>query len=146
MTSRITVFDVADYILTKSDEPLLSSKLQRLCYYSQAWHLAWEGVPLFEEDFDAWMFGPMCPELYAWHKGELKVSKCVEGNYGKLTRNQMDSIDSVMEFYGSRDSYYLTQLSIAESPWRDARVNIRPGQKEGPTIPKESLTTYYASL
>ena len=41
------VFDVAQYILKKSGT-LTTMKLQKLLYYSQAWSLAWDGVPLFK--------------------------------------------------------------------------------------------------
>lgn len=44
------IFDTARYILEQAG--LVSPmKLQRLCYYCQAWHLAWEGHELFPEDF-----------------------------------------------------------------------------------------------
>ncbi len=46
------VFDVAKYILEKTGT-ISTWKLQKLCYYSQAWELAWTGNPLFEEDFEA---------------------------------------------------------------------------------------------
>lgn len=57
-----TVFDVTKYILHKCGE-MSVWKLQKLCYYSQAWHLAWTGNPIFEEDFEAWANGPVCPEF-----------------------------------------------------------------------------------
>lgn len=36
----INIFDVAKYIL-ELEGPMTPMKLQRLCYYSQAWSLAW---------------------------------------------------------------------------------------------------------
>ena len=45
------VFDVAKYILQRTGK-ISTWKLQKLCYYSQAWTLAWTGKPLFEEEFD----------------------------------------------------------------------------------------------
>ena len=43
-------------------------KLQKLVYYAQAWHLALRDVPLFEEDFEAWVHGPVIPALYQEYK------------------------------------------------------------------------------
>jgi uncharacterized phage-associated protein len=43
------VHDVAAYILEKVGEPISTMKLQKLVYYSQAWHLAWDEEPLFFE-------------------------------------------------------------------------------------------------
>ena len=58
-----TVFDVAFYILDKLGD-MSTMKLQKLCYYAQAWSLAWDGFPLFDEEFQAWANGPVCRELY----------------------------------------------------------------------------------
>jgi len=64
--------DVGRYILEKSGE-ITAMKLQKLLYYSQAWHLVWDERPLFTEDFQAWANGPVIPELYHMHKGKFKV-------------------------------------------------------------------------
>ena len=53
-----SVFDVAKYILHKSGR-LSTWKLQKLCYYAQAWEIAWTETPIFEEDFEAWANGPV---------------------------------------------------------------------------------------
>ena len=68
-----TVFDVAFYILDKLGD-MSTMKLQKLCYYAQAWSLAWDGVPLFNEDFQAWANGPVCRELYEFHRGEFLIN------------------------------------------------------------------------
>ena len=45
-----TIFDVASYILSKQG-PMTTMKLEKLCYYAQAWSLVWDedairrGVP-----------------------------------------------------------------------------------------------------
>jgi uncharacterized phage-associated protein len=48
-------------------------KLHKLLYYAQAWHLVWEGEPLFPEQIEAWAGGPVIPELYKFHKGYYKI-------------------------------------------------------------------------
>lgn len=146
MNDTVTIFDVASYFLSKSGcDSLPVTKLHRLCYYAQAWHLAWEGEPLFGEDFEAWLFGPICPELREWHRGSFKVSECLEGDSTKFTKSQQESIDSVWDFYGHRKSYWLTQLSLQEGPWQNARPNWY-SKVEGPVIKKSDLAVYYRNL
>ena len=41
-----TVHDVAAFILERLGS-MTAMKLQKLCYYSHAWHLVWEERPLF---------------------------------------------------------------------------------------------------
>ena len=67
------VFDTAKYILEQSG-PMSTMKLQKLCYYSQAWSLVWDDSPLFEEDFQAWANGPVCPELFFKTQGKYSVN------------------------------------------------------------------------
>ena len=49
--------DVAEYIL-KLHGPMTVMKLQKLCYYAQAWSLVWDDRPLFKERLEAWANGP----------------------------------------------------------------------------------------
>jgi uncharacterized phage-associated protein len=46
------VQDVAAHVL-RARGPLSAMKLQKLCYYSYGYHLAWEDRPLFPEHFEA---------------------------------------------------------------------------------------------
>lgn len=41
------VFDTAKYILEFRGK-MSTMKLQKLCYYSQAWALVWDDAPLFD--------------------------------------------------------------------------------------------------
>ena len=81
-----TVFDVAKYILQKLGT-LSTWKLQKLCYYAQAWEIAWTETPIFDEDFEAWANGPVCSLLFAAHKGKYIISEneFVHGNPDNLT-------------------------------------------------------------
>lgn len=53
-----TIFDAAKFILEQLGQ-MSTMKLQKLCYYAQAWSLVWDDAPLFEEDFQAWANGPV---------------------------------------------------------------------------------------
>jgi uncharacterized phage-associated protein len=44
--------------------PIDQMKLQKLLFYAHAWHLAYKGTPLFEEDFEAWPWGPVVRDVY----------------------------------------------------------------------------------
>ncbi|OQP53774.1 hypothetical protein A4H97_23045 [Niastella yeongjuensis] len=39
-------------------------KLQKLVYFAQGAHLAKHGTPLINETFQAWLYGPVIPEIY----------------------------------------------------------------------------------
>jgi uncharacterized phage-associated protein len=44
--------------------PITQMKLQKLLFYAHAWHLATQNRPLFEEDFEAWAWGPVVRDVY----------------------------------------------------------------------------------
>ena len=59
---------IAQLLLSKAAEgnqELMSNlKLQKMLYYEQGFHLAAFDTPLFDENIEAWMFGPVVPEVY----------------------------------------------------------------------------------
>ena len=76
-------------------------KLQKLIYYSQAWSLVWDDEPLFPERIEAWINGPVVPELYERHKGEFKVTaEIVGGKYGRAISNFLQGF-SIALFVGT---------------------------------------------
>lgn len=142
-----TVFDVAKYILHKLG-PLSTWKLQKLCYYSQAWSLAWTGDPLFEEDFEAWRNGPVCPDLFRKHRGRFVITEALfnYANYDNLTDDEKDTINIVLQTYGSMAPYELRAHTHAEKPWQDARGNLGEMDVGRNIITKEAMGNYYGSL
>lgn len=140
------VFDTAKYILEKSGS-MSTMKLQKLCYYSQAWSLVWDDSPLFEEDFQAWANGPVCPVLFYATQGKYSVSASDETlGTGDLSDNQKDTIDKVLEYYGGHDAQWLSQLTHMEDPWIKAREGVPPGRGCSNVITKESMAEYYGGL
>ena len=140
------VFDTAKYILEQSGT-MSTMKLQKLCYYSQAWSLVWDDCPLFREDFQAWANGPVCPELFYKTQGKYSVSASDEdGGDGDLSENQIDTIDRVLAYYGSHDAQWLSQLTHMEAPWLHAREGIPSGGGCSNIITKESMALYYGGL
>ena len=87
------VFDTAKYILDQKGS-MSAMKLQKLCYYSQAWSLVWDDRPLFNEEFQAWANGPVCPELFQKTKGKYLIKSADEtGGEEDLDDNQKDTIN-----------------------------------------------------
>ena len=140
------VFDTAKYILEQRGK-MSTMKLQKLCYYSQAWSLVWDDAPLFDEEFRAWANGPVCEELFRRTQGQFYAN--VEDEYGgdgDLTDNQKDSINIVLAHYADHDAQWLSRLSHMEEPWKNARLNLDDTDRGHEIITKESMAVYYGSL
>ena len=139
-----TVFDVASYILQKKGR-MSTWKLQKLCYYSQAWNLVWTEKPLFDEDFEAWSNGPVCRELFYKHKGIFLIDK-IEGNPHALIPAEKETVDMVLRDYGDMDAYELRELTHSEDPWKNARNGLGIGVPCDVVITKDAIGEYYGGL
>ncbi|MFN7716466.1 MAG: Panacea domain-containing protein [Pseudanabaenaceae cyanobacterium] len=139
--------DVAKYILTKTGE-MTAMKLQKLVYYSQAWSLVWDESSLFDEDIQAWANGPVVPVLYEYHRGQFKVNKdtFADGDINALTPNQQDSINKVLEALQEKSGQWLSDLTHMESPWKDARGDLKPAERSDKVISLAAMYEYYSIL
>ena len=117
------VFDVASYILQEKG-PMAHMKLQRLCYYSQAWHFEWDKRLLFRERIEAWANGPVIPKLYEKYRGFFHITKGPNGRPENLTIREIETIDAVLEAYGDLTAHELSELSHNEIPCRKARIGL----------------------
>ncbi len=142
-----SVLDVAAYILRKAG-PMSAMKLQKLCYYSQAWHLVWDERPLFPEDVRAWANGPVVYDLYQKHRGQFTVREIVGGNPHDLDSSERETVDAVLQFYGQRTAHDLSELTHREDPWRLARerAHLRPGERGDAIITHADMAEYYDGL
>lgn len=128
---------------------MTAMKLQKLAYYSQAWHLVWEDRQLFNDRIRAWANGPVAPSLYRQHRGKFRVSAGnFEGDGSKLSPKQRSTVDAVIEFYGCKSGAELSELTHAEAPWRDARIHagLAPGERGDALIHLDSMAEYYGGL
>jgi len=123
-------------------------KLQKLVYYSQAWSLVWDDAPLFDERIEAWANGPVVPLLFEAHKGRYIVSANFfrNGDSSRLTENQRDTINRVVDFYGNKSAQWLSDLAHSEAPWIDARKGIPDGERGNSVISLDSMASYYESI
>lgn len=142
----VSVFDVATYILKKCGV-MSTMKLQKLVYYAQAWSLVWDEEPLFKEKIRAWANGPIVRELFDAHQGMFKVShRAFDGKPAKLSADQRETADAVIKYYGTKDPQWLSDLTHAEDPWRNARRGLPEGERGNAEITNKAMYEYYSSL
>ena len=139
------VLDVAAYILRKQG-PMTAMKLQKLVYYSQAWSLVWHSKPLFRNAIEAWANGPVVRALYNAHRGQFRLTKIPEGRVSGVKPTDRRVIDPVLKYYGSQTPQWLSELTHAEDPWKDARQGMAPGTRGQRTITHAAMDEYYGSL
>ncbi len=144
--SNYTCFDIADYFLHLANETgayLSNLKLQKLVYYSQAWYLANHDKTLFDEDFQAWVHGPVIYSLWKKYKEFSYSPILVDKEKPKMDKNTWNFLESVAESYFSEDAYTLELMTHKEDPWILARNGIAPDETCSFIITKENMRTYF---
>jgi uncharacterized phage-associated protein len=147
---QITCEIVADYFLAlanETGETITNLKLQKLVYYAQAWYLANFKTPLFKEDFEAWVHGPVIPQLYHQYKEKgsepiLTTKKLneVKVNFDSKT---LEFLDMVANAYISEGGYKLELMTHQEKPWQTARQGYEADQTCKVIISKDVMKEYY---
>ena len=140
------VEDVAAYIL-RARGPMSAMKLQKLVYYSHAWHLVWEERPLFAAPIQAWANGPVVPALYHYHRGLLTLSDgSIDGDPAILSADEASTIDAVLAAYGEKTAHWLSELTHSELPWQEAREGLQPMERGTTVISDAAIHAYYDGL
>lgn len=149
MPDLIAPQNVADFLLVESRERgelLTNLKLQKLLYYAQAWHLALKGKSLFQEDFKAWVHGPVLISQYhrfrdfQWRPIEMDVARpAIEA---ELERYLVEIIDE----FGVESAVSLELMTHREKPWLEARGDLPPDQPSNAKISKDTMRAFYRAL
>lgn len=141
-----TIFDVAEWFLSKEAMP--PKKLQKLCYYYKAW-----GLALYDEDFlpesrfEAWVHGPVNPELYEKYKGYYwKDIPQTQDNSMKFSENELDLLSSVWLSYGDLTENAIEVQTKVEGPWRNYRIGLNDDAVCTKTIGNDDMKKYYREL
>ena len=139
-----TIQQIAQWFLSK--ESMTHKKLQKLCYYAQAWHLALHGGELFEERFEAWVHGAVQPDLYQKYKpyGFSYIPRVLDTK--DIPEEFLDFARQIYVSYGDLDGDDLERLNHTEMPWTKARGNLKPWQNCERIISEDDMKEYYRSL
>ena len=149
---------ITDYVNSKGVN-VSPKKLQKLVYYVEAWHLVHLDFELIEEEFEAWVHGPVVPELYQGLKqfgyndikvindeldsAEERIEKVAKEN--DLSESQLDLIYSVLNKYGTLSSFELEMLTHSENPWIEAREGFPPHERCNKVIAKDRMKEFYSA-
>lgn len=150
--NHINAIDIATYFLNKVDieagDLISHLKLQKLVYYAQAWTLAFLNKPMINEDFQAWIHGPVIPELYNNYRefGSNPIPKVTVLDESIFDKDEKFILERIWNVYGKYNAKYLESLTHEEDPWRNARGNCREDERCMNVIHQKDMKDYYTSI
>jgi len=149
MADLLAPSNAANFLLSESrerGEVLTNLKLQKLLYYAQAWHLALRDEPLFSEDFQAWVHGPVLPSQYArfrdyqWRPIDADLAR------PDLAEDLRYFMGEIVDAFGAETAVALELMTHRELPWIAARGALPPDAICKNTISKVTMREFYRSL
>jgi uncharacterized phage-associated protein len=128
MNQIYNVLDIANYFLFKAakEEELLSNlKLQKLIYYAQGIHLAYQGTPIFKDIIKAWAYGPVVPGLYRAYKkyGAGGIPADESFNPKSIDKDMREFLDEIYKAFGQFSASRLMDFTHTDQCWKDAHPN-----------------------
>lgn len=126
--------------------------LQKLLYFTQGIHYTLYNKPMFDEDCEAWVHGPVYRDVYYIFKdfkyNTIDDSKFLIIDYieEKLTEEENQTINNVINTFGIYSGKILEKITHEEYPWKNARAGCTDDMCSNEIITKESILQYYKSI
>lgn len=144
------VYEVALWFTNKNNGSIQSIKLQKLCYYAQAWSYALKETPIITGDFEAWVHGPVNRSLWMRFRDiayrDITADDFTERDIGEFTEEETELLELVWNTYGEFSGYQLESLTHREKPWLEQRVGLATYDASSRVIDPNTMKSYYRSL
>ncbi len=145
--SNYNVLEIANYIMN-TKKILSNKKLQKLVYYSYVWYLVKNNNSvnnlsnkLFDSKIEAWVHGPVCPELYTAYN----MNKIRDYTSTKIDSDTKLVLDAILKVYGNFSGDELEYFSHQETPWQKAREGYSKYQRCNEPIKDEDIYLFYSN-
>lgn len=139
------ITNVASWFLSQAS--MTHKKLQKLCYYAQAWHYTLYKRPLFCDDIQAWVHGPVIASLYPAY-ADYKWNSIPQKEFDEslLSPETVELLNTVYNTYGDYSGEQLEALSHSEEPWKKTRGELKPWETCTAVIPLDEMGAYYGKI
>jgi len=140
--------DIAKYLIflasqenqEKEREGITHLKLQKILYFAQVYYLVNFGKPIFNEEIEAWEFGPVIPDVYKEFKEHKNKPIIIKEDKSTITEEDKEILKKVWDIFGGYSTSRLVDIVHAHTPWKKAIIS------RDKTISHEALKDYYGSL
>ena len=101
--------------------------------------------PLFQSHFEAWVHGPVSPELYSIYRdwGWLPISQSADVQAALSNSGTASFLDRVYQTYGHYTGDQLENISHQEDPWSNARIGYSKEDYCRNVISEKQMQEYY---
>lgn len=137
-------------------ESMSQKKVQKLCYYAQAWSVALLGKDIVNGiEFEAWVHGPVNTHIrsllrdFGWQDIKItnnQLEKVIKEVENEFDESRVKLLESVWKTYGSMSADELESLTHSEEPWLEKREGLSEFESSNRKISKKTMKRYYRSI
>lgn len=95
-------------------------RMHKMMYLVQRESLMYNNTPLFDAQFQGWMYGPVLVEVRAAYSNGTMFKKAP----GNLSKEAQELVKSVYHRYNKLSSWQLSSLSHGEVSWKHSREGL----------------------
>lgn len=123
--SKYDAMDIAEYVLWFCEKvlerPITNLKLQKILYYIQGRYLSQYNKPLFDNEIQAWKYGPVVPDVYYSYSNFIssKITNVKPSKIGILEFEGLKLIEDVILEKINLDPWELVEDTHNEAPWAE---------------------------
>jgi len=103
--------------------------------------LALYDEPLFDEEIQAWRYGPVCPPAYRFYS-EFEANQLPVPSKDLLLQisdEEKKLLEEIWEYFGGYHAYRLSDMTHGEFPWKKARKGLAPQASSTEPIQLEDI-------
>ncbi len=137
------IHDVADFIVTSADGEVSHKQLHKLLYFAQGFYMAEHGEPLFDDDMQAWDFGPVNGSLWGRFRsrGFLPLLKPENQLFQTLDVRKKEFLAAFLAVFITYGQQQLIDMSHVDYPWEK---NYISGLNA--SLPKAEMEEYFSKF
>ncbi len=138
-----SIQDVADYMISNTEGDICHKQLHKLLYFAQGFYLAEYGESLFDEDMQAWDFGPVNGSIWGRFKsrGYLPLPKPENPTFQSLNQQKKAFLVTFLAVFLAYGQQQLIDMSHVDYPWEKNYIHGLNA-----TLPKEEIRDFFSSF
>ena len=148
MGAKYRALDIASLFIQLANslpnDQIDNLKVNKLCYYAQGWSLARLGYPLFDDEIQAWDYGPVIHDVYYAYRtcGKNPIQEpATDYDEDNLTGDELTLLTDIYTNYGKYTSAALINMTHNEgTPWKQVYV-----PKSNKVISQDAMREFFSN-
>lgn len=134
---------IARYVINRcaqTKRPISNLKLQKILYFVQAEFLVGTGQACFDDDIEAWTYGPVVPAVYFEYKifGSTNIPDQGKDGFAAISKQDRNRLDAIIDEAAKYSASNLTEITHRQSPWKNAY------SRKGNVIKQPEIKEYFS--